>query len=746
MRYVLNLILVCSLPCLCSVACSAESWNDRNLSPDQRADLVLAEMTSDEKLQWVFGYFGADLPSKNYTRPAQSRPDSAGFIPGISRLGIPALFETDAGLGVATQSSGKEHPLERTELPSGLATAATWNADLAYASGVMIGAEARSSGFNVMLAGGVNLVREPRNGRNFEYAGEDPLLAGVMVAQQIKGIESNHLIATMKHYALNAQETGRAVLDAQIDEAGLRMSDLLAMQLVIEQANPGAVMCAYNRVNSRYACENNFLLNTVLKGDWGYQGFVMSDWGAVHSTVDSANHGLDQESGSIFDDQPYFAAPLKAAIEQGAVSQKRLDDMVRRILRSMFAKGVVDYPLPENSTIDFAAHAIVSRTDAEEGMVLLKNRHHLLPLQNNAKKILIIGGHADVGVLSGGGSSQVYPVGGIAVHGLEPGAWPGPVVYFPSSPLRAIQALASQSLVSYDDGSEIQVTARAAAQADRVIIFATQWIGEANDALSLDLPDPQNELIRAVAAVNPNTIVVLETGGPVTMPWINQVGAVLEAWYPGSSGGEAIARILFGVVNPSGHLPVTFPESELQLVRSRLDGDVQHQERPLPVNYREGAAVGYKWLDSMHVRPLFTFGFGLSFTEFIYTNLHIACQKMQCRADFLARNSGTITGKTVPQIYVSQNRSKAKNKWEAPRRLVGWKKIELAPGEMRRLTIDIDPRFLATFDVHKKQWHVDVNNYLFRLAHCDECGSDSIAQIALPETTLDMQGHELNSH
>jgi beta-glucosidase len=330
-------------------------WANAALTADQRTDLVLKQMTQEEKLKLVHGYFGSDSPGKGLKKHPLALPFSAGFVEGIPRLGIPAQYETDAGLGVATQGSGKDTPRERTALPSGLATAATWNKQLAYQGGAMIGAEARASGFNVMLAGGVNLLRESRNGRNFEYAGEDPLLAGVMVAQQIKGIESNHIIATMKHYALNSQETGRTILDAKIDEAGFRMSDLLAMQLVIEQANPGSVMCSYNRVNGSYACENSFLLNEVLKNDWGYAGYVMSDWGADHSAVQAANSGLDQESGSEFDDQPFFADALSGALQKAEVPQSRLDDMARRILRSMFAKGVVDFPVQENQTIDFPA-------------------------------------------------------------------------------------------------------------------------------------------------------------------------------------------------------------------------------------------------------------------------------------------------------------------------------------------------------------------------------------------------------
>src|SRR5471030_2337832 len=291
-------------------------WLDAKLGADQRATLALQAMTQQEKLGWVMGWFGNDFADKK--RNPAALPLSAGYIPGVARLGLPALFETDAGLGVASQAT--KTPRERTSLPSGLATAATWDRKLAYSGGAMIGAEARASGFNVMLAGGVNLLRDPRNGRNFEYGGEDPLLAGTIVGAQVRGIESNHIVSTVKHYALNDQETGRNILNAEIDDAAARESDLLAFQIAIEQGQPGAVMCSYNRVHGIYACENRWLLSQVLKGDWHYPGYVMSDWGGVHSTIEAANAGLDQESAaSVFDKAPFFDTPLVEATTSGEV-------------------------------------------------------------------------------------------------------------------------------------------------------------------------------------------------------------------------------------------------------------------------------------------------------------------------------------------------------------------------------------------------------------------------------------------
>lgn len=710
-------IVILAIACALSSATAANTptpkpWMKPSLTADQRADLLLTEMTQDEKLKLVFGHFGTDMAWKNFKKHPAALPHSAGYVEGVPRLGIPAQFETDAGLGVAAQGTGP-NAREGTSLPSGIATAASWNLDVAYKGGAMIGAEARATGFNVMLAGGVNLMREPRNGRNFEYAGEDPLLAGTMVAAQINGIQSNHIISTLKHFAINNQETGRFTLDAKIDDASARMSDLLAMQFALEKSDPGSIMCAYNRVNGYYACENDYLLNQVLKTDWAYRGYVMSDWGATHSTVAAANNGLDQESGWEFDVTPYFSGALKEAVNNGFVPQARLDNMAKRILRSMFDKGLFDYPVSAGGKIDYAAHALVAQRDAEEGIVLLKNSQSLLPLNSSLKKIAIIGGHADVGVLAGGGSSLVYPIGGSAVKGIEPLIWPGPVVFHPSSPMKAIQRYAPQAQVTFNAGTDLQAATKLAAQADVVIVFATQWVGEALDARTLTLPSNQDALISAMTAANPKTVVVLETGGPVTMPWINQTSAVIEAWYPGTGGGDAIASVLFGAVNPSGRLPASFPASESQLPRPILDGDPAKPDARFEVNYHEGAAVGYKWFDLKGLKPLFPFGHGLSYTQFAYSGLTSKTVNGNLQVSFTVTNTGKVKGKDVPQIYVSPSL----NNWEAPKRLGGWDKVELMPGESKSVSLVVDPRLLGMYESKTKTWRIAAADYSVTVAH-----------------------------
>jgi beta-glucosidase len=676
-------------------------WLNQSLAPDERASLALQQMTQDEKLTLVFGYFASDWQGKK--PPAGVRYGSAGYVPGIPRLGIPAQFQTDAGVGVATQG-GAAVKRERTALPSGIATAATWNPDLAFQGGRMIGSEARASGFNVMLAGGVNLARDPRNGRNFEYGGEDPLLAGTIVGAEIAGIQSNHIISTAKHYALNDLEIGRKGHDAQIDPAAARMSDLLAFQFAIERGNPGSVMCSYNKVNGDFACENDWLLNQVLKGDFAFPGFVMSDWGAMHSTVKAAISGEDQQSGWPFDDKPYYGSLLKEAVAAGQVPQARLDDMARRVLRSMFAHGAVDNPVSENAPIDYAANEAISQADAEQGIVLLKNDGNLLPL--NARRIVVIGGHADKGVLSGSGSSLVYPRGGNAVPGLEPTGWPGPVMYYPSSPVEELKRLAPQASISFVDGRDQAAAAAAARAADVAIVFGTQWSSESID-VPMKLDGEQDALIAAVAAANPHTAVVLETNAGVAMPWAERVPAIVEAWYPGRGGGKAIANVLAGKVNPSGHLPVTFYASEAQLPRPVRPGTNSEMDQ-FALPYTEGAAVGYKWVDKNNLQPLFPFGHGLSYTRFsLGTATASADPDGTVKVQFKVRNIGQRRGMEVAQVYAWP----VSGGWEAPKRLAGFQKIDLTPGEVKTVSVTIDPRLLATFDGASHQWRIASGDY-----------------------------------
>lgn len=698
---------------------------DAALPVSVRVAALLARMTADEKMRLIYGYFGSGA-NDHYQPPKDARPSSAGYVGGIPRLGIPPQWETDAGIGVASQRDIKDFP-GHTALPSGLATAATWNPEIAFRGGQIIGSEARASGFNVMLAGGVNLARDPRNGRNFEYAGEDPLLAGTIVGAEIAGIQSNHIIATTKHYALNDQEYGRNVLSSTIDQKAAHMSDLLAFEIAIERGHPGSVMCAYNRVNTVYSCENAWLLNDVLKGEWHFPGYVMSDWGAVHSTVQAANAGLDQESAAdSFDKAPYFGAPLADAIAAGAVKPQRLDDMARRILTAMVTNGLLDHPVAP-SRIDLVHNGQISQADAEDSLVLLKNTGGILPLVNTAHRIAIIGSHADVGVLSGGGSSQVYPRGGAAIAGLGPKDFPGPTVYYPSSPMRALQARLPRAQLTFASGDDVAEATKLAAASDIVIVFAHQWAAEALDA-PFRLPDNQDALIAALAAQSKRVVVVLETGGPVAMPWIHDVPAVVEAWYPGTSGGVAIARVLTGEVNPSGHLPISFPRDEAQLVRPKMNGNPARESDPFDVAYTEGAAVGYKWYDKHATQPLFPFGHGLSYTTFATWAVRASARNGIVTVSFDIKNTGPRAGMTVAQVYGRA----PDGVWEAPKRLVGWQKLALAAGQTRHVALTIPAKSLADYDAG---WIVRAGAYRFGVGTSSASLSPWVA-VSLPTRRL----------
>ncbi|WP_158753502.1 glycoside hydrolase family 3 protein [Dyella sp. S184] len=711
------LTLACAIGMASMAATAAQAperpWMNTSLSPDQRAELVLKAMTQDEKFRLIRSDFG----EANNGRPMPvGALNSAGYVPAISRLGLPALQESDAGLGIARPDlNGKG----ATSLPSGLATAASFDPQLAYAGGAMIGGEARRRGFNVLLAGGLDLERDPRNGRNFEYAGEDPLLAGIIVGHAVQGVQSQQVIATVKHFALNALETGRHTLSAQIDPKAAHESDLLAFEIAIGIGHPGAVMCAYNRVNAVYACENDWLLNQVLKHDWAYPGFVMSDWGAVYSAGKAVLAGLDQESaGESFDQTVYFDKPLRAAVASGEVPQARIDDMVRRILRSMFAVGVIDHPSKQGS-LDYAADGSVAQRAEEAGAVLLRNEDDLLPLSPRLASIAVIGGHADLGVLSGGGSSAVTPPDGNATNELPPPQeWPGPRFYQPSPPLAAISRRV-HGKVQYNDGRDIAAAAQLAAHSDVAVVFVEQWSAESFDWPHMTVPDNQDALVAAVAKANPHTIVVLENNGPLSMPWLGQVGAVLEAWYPGARGGEAITRLLFGEVAPSGRLPMSWPRDESQLPRPQIPGagftpiGLMPQGQPADsVDYNiEGADVGYRWFQRRGIEPLFAFGYGLSYTHFGYDKLQVQWKSGRLVASFDVSNQGKRDGVDVPQLYVTLPGS------GQVRRLAGWSRIALKAGETRHLEITADPRILANYDATTHLWLRSAGHYQLQLGH-----------------------------
>ena len=690
-------------------ACSA--WMDQKLSAGQRADALVKAMNQSQKLHMLtfgnppwFTYYGV-----------------AGHVAGIPELCIPDLMLSDAGSGVAG------FQVATTVFPSGVAQASTWNPGTQHAIGEAIGAEAHAKGINVMLGPGMNIARTPYNGRNFEYFGEDPFLASQTAVSVIKGIQSNPVIADAKHYAANNQETDRMTVDATISQRALREIYLPAFEASVKKADVGSVMCAYNRLNTKYACENPDLLTGYLREDWGFDGFVVSDWGAVHSTAPSANAGLDLEMHATDTGAPatpvsgsggrYFAADqLQAAVASGAVKQSRIDDMVRNIVRPMFEHGLFDHPVspgvePFVNNVSTPEHQALARRAAAEATVMLKNRDGLLPFDTTGGRTIAVIGYAAnpygaTNSTSGGGSSR-------------------PVVPPPTvSPLLGIEALAQKygDRVVYVEGASSADAAAAAAAADLVVVVATDSSSEGKDRADLglhpgvcvtlfcnNLPIDQEGMIAAAAQANPNTVVVLDVGGPVRMPWLSDAGAVLVPWYGGVEHGNALAQVLYGELEPGGRLPQTFPVDEQQASFEPADYPGVNGK----ATYSEGLLVGYRWYDAKRQRPLFPFGYGLGYTSFSYSHLKVhRGRNHKAVVTFEVRNSGARRGSAVPQVYVSFPR-KAQ---EPPKQLKGFQKVTLDPGQTTRVRIKLGTRAFAYWKNERKGWVVAPGNYKIRLA------------------------------
>ena len=693
-------------------------WSNTSLSPDERASMVVKEMTLDEKISLLHG---TGMKGLSPMSPLVIHSNGgAGFTVGIERLGIPGIQMSDAAYGV--RMSG-ENGRYSTALPSDVAGAASWDLEAGYQYGALIGRELRAQGYNMTLGGGINLTREPRNGRTFEYLGEDPVLAGKMVGSVMKGLQAQHVIGDIKHYALNDQESGRNAVNITIDKRSARESDLLAFEIGLQESDVAAVMCSYNRLWDTYACENKYLLTDLLKKDWNFKGFVLSDWGGTHSAEKASAAGLDhEEPGELF-----YGDNFKKAVESGKISTAELDDHIHRILRAMFATGVIDDP-PQKSVVDVFGGLEIARTIEEQSAVLLKNEGAQLPLDaSKVRSIAVIGAHADVGMISGGGSAQVDPPGGNAI--MPPGKgntyWQAHV-WFPTSPLKSIRAKAPGANVQFDSGSDPAAAAAIAKSADVAIVFVHQWESEDMDLDSLALPDHQDTMIATVAAANPHTVVVVESGGPVTMPWVGKVSAILEAWYAGSAGSDAVANILFGDVNPSAKLPITFPKTEadlphLKVVKPGPESRPNYMTKepwiqiatglaPFPVNYTEGVKVGYKWYDAENKAVLFPFGHGLSYTTYSYSNLKVTPGKNP-HVSFTVINTGKRAGAEVTEVYASLPAAAA----EPPKRLVGFSKVKLNPGESKEVAIDVDAKFLSIFNVDQNAWQLLPGDYGFMI-------------------------------
>ncbi len=678
-------------------------WMNKSLSPDERADMVLKQMTLDEKISLLHGNGMAHASQWQMPLTYLSN-GGAGYVEGVKRLGIPPIFMSDAAYGVRDSAENGRYS---TALTSNVGSAASWDPQAACEYGALIGRELRAQGYNMTLGGGTNITREPRNGRTFEYMGEDPILAGTLVGNRIKCEQAQHVIGDIKHYAVNDQESGRNEVNAIIGLRALHETDLLAFEIGIGIGHPAAVMCSYNAINGDFACENKYLLTDVLKTSWKFPGFVVSDWGGTHSTVKASAAGLDNEEPMA----DFFGPKLKQAVESGQVPMSQIDDHARRILRSEFASGIVDYPT-KKSVVDVEGGLDIARTIEEQSIVLLKNDKSVLPLDHSKlHSIAIIGFKADFGMISGGGSAQVDPQGSNAPEWLSH-------VWFPTSPLKAVKAKAPSADVKFDSGANPASAAALAKSSDIAIVFVHQWMSEGMDLPNLSLPDNQDALIAAVAAANPRTIVVLETGTAVTMPWIDKVSGVLEAWYGGSKGADAVANVLFGDVNPSAKLPMTFPLSVNDLphttvvqppVRGRGPESGAVLTSPtFDVHYDEGLKVGYKWYDAEKKPVLFPFGYGLSYTNYSYSKLKVTPGD-QTTVTFTVKNSGKRAGQETAQVYAALPAGSG----EPPKRLVGWTKIQLNPGESKDVTLTVPAMYLSIYDEASQGWKLLPGSYTF---------------------------------
>ncbi len=642
-----------------------QPWTNTTLSANQRATLLVGVMTFGEKVAMVNGTAG----------PAGS--NYVGNIANNTRLGIPWLFLNDGPAGVRLSDSST------TAFPAPITLAAAWDTALARQYGSQMGAQARGKGIDVLLGPMMNMARAYQAGRNFEGYGEDPKLAGAMAAAAVNGIQSQGVIATAKHFVCNDQETLRNWISSDANER-TRQEIYYPPFLASVRAGAGAVMASYNRVNSRYACESE-ALNATLKKLWGFNGWVMSDWGAIFSTVAGMNNGLDMD---MYTGQ-FPSNNIATAIQSGNVPASELDSMVNRILTAMFQFGIFDNPPAGNlgSTVTNSANNQFACSAAAEGTVLLQNNGGLLPLNTSTvHSIAVIGSAANTSPISvGGGSASVnLPYNITPLAGITSRAGGGVTVGY-----------------AQGDGASIPAAVSLAQSSQVAIVCVGQQTSEGSDRTNLSLPNNEDALISAVAAVNTNTIVVVYDSSATLMPWAGQVAAVLMAWYPGQENGNALAQVLFGDVNPSAKLPVTIPATSNQVPAStaaQFPGVSGH------VSYSEQLLVGYRWYDANNVTPLFPFGFGLSYTTFGYSNLVVSAVSPsgQVQIGFDLTNTGSRTGAEVPQLYLGFPAAAG----EPPKLLKGFQRISLAPGQTQHVTFNLDWEDLANWNSVARGWVV----------------------------------------
>jgi len=638
---------------------------------------------------------------------------------GVPRLGIPELTTSDGPHGVRVEHGRgwkelKNVPDSGTYLPTGICLASTWNPALGYAFGSVLGSEANFRGKDVILGPGINIMRSPLNGRNFEYESEDPYLISKMVVGYIKGVQDQGVSACVKHFAANNQETRRGSINVEMSERALREIYLPGFKAAVQVGGVNTLMGSYNKFRGEWATQNNYLINQILKKEWGFKGAVISDWGAVHSTVQALWNGTDIEMGTDLNmgSHPdygkfFMGDTVVTLVKTGKMPEYLVDEKVRRILYVMFKTNMIDAKRKKGE-YNTKEHQEIARKVAEEGIVLLKNDNKILPLSSSVKSIAVIGYNADRKQSMGGGSSQVK-------------------AFYEITPLQGLQNIAGNKVkVTYckgyniarnagPDADLIKQAAQAAAKADVAIIVGgathgydysvwsdNQYDAEGYDKPDMDMPFGQNELIKAVLAANPNTVVVLIGGGPMDISqWVNNTKGIIQAWYPGMEGGNALAKIIFGQVNPSGKLPVTFPKKLADAPAIKLG---EFPGDSVNVNYLDGIYVGYRYYDTYKVEPQFAFGHGLSYTSFTYSNLHVTTANKMATVTFSIKNTGGVAGAEIAQLYVKQEQL---NLPRPEKELKGFEKVFLQAGEEKTVTLTLNQDAFQYFNDVTNSWEMD---------------------------------------
>ncbi|MBD2723136.1 glycoside hydrolase family 3 C-terminal domain-containing protein [Hymenobacter sp. BT189] len=696
------------------------------MTNEAAVDALLKQLTLEEKIKMVHA-------------------NSSFAAGGIARLNIPELMTSDGPHGVRPEQGRdwKAVPDPNnagTYMPTNNTLAATWNPELGYAYGAVLGQEANFRGKDIILGPGINIIRAPLNGRNFEYLSEDPYLVGQMAAGYIRGVQAQGVSACVKHYAANNQEWQRNKIDVNMSERALREIYLPGFQAAVQQGGAHALMGSYNKFRGQFATENAYLMNDILKGEWGFKGLVMSDWGSNHNTMDALRNGTDLEMGTdlvlkrnsvdqsatastgaaapaatknIYD-RFYLADAALEAIKQDPKLEPLLDDKVRRILRVMYATNMLDGKKRQPGAHNTSAHQATALKVAEEGIVLLKN-NGLLPLKKTVKTVAVIGANATRENAGGGGSAQLQ-------------------AKYEITPLQGIKnELGDKATVTYAEGYKVArgqkadpaliAEAVAAAKAADAVVYVggyihgydyANWGQNAYDAEGIDKPDlkmpfGQDELVQAVLAANPNTVVVLLGGGPIEVaPWVGQANALVEAWYPGMEGGNALAHILFGDVNPSGKLPFTFPVKLEDAPAHKLGEYPSAPGDPLKQTYKDDIWVGYRYYDTYNVAPQFAFGHGLSYTTFKYSNLTVTPGPKSATVKLTVTNTGKTAGAEVVQVYVHDEQASVKR---PEKELKGFKKVFLQPGQAQTVTVPLNAEAFQFYNEAKKQWVLEPGKF-----------------------------------